>query len=540
MQEDCTYLSYKDTNYFSSIALDYLQQSSQLQPFYQHPVSIDGIRLSIANRQQFNTNRTLLVDELRKQYNGLPLSKKQEDNLQLLLQPNTYTITTAHQPNIFTGPLFFIYKIIHAIKLADELNKQLTEYKFVPVYYMGSEDADLDELGYINLAGEKYSWQTKQTGAVGRMKVDKSFLQLIDSIEGRIGTYPFGEELIATFKQCYTEGKSIQQATLELVNALFASYGLLVLIPDNASFKKAFSSVIEKELTEQFSHKAVKETITELGKHYEVQAGGRDINMFYLKDDKRERITIQNSKFKIQNLGIEFTKEEILNEFNNHPERFSPNVILRGVLQETILPNIAFIGGGGELAYWLELKKVFEEAHVPYPMLLLRNSFLLMGENKLKQWNKLGFTVTDLFKDINTLIDQYVRKNTENDISLEGEKEDLQRLYDMVISKVAYIDVTLSEHVLALEHKHLNKLNELEKKILRAEKRKFEEQQKQINCIKKELFPDNNLQERVQNMSLYYALYGKDWLDKIYNASKGLEPEFGIIQMHCIKQHQNC
>ena len=540
MQEDCTYLSYKDTNYFSSIALDYLQQSSQLQPFYQHPVSIDGIRLSIANRQQFNTNRTLLVDELRKQYNGLPLSKKQEDNLLLLLQPNTYTITTAHQPNIFTGPLFFIYKIIHAIKLADELNKQLTEYKFVPVYYMGSEDADLDELGYINLAGEKYSWQTKQTGAVGRMKVDKSFLQLIDSIEGRIGTYPFGEELIATFKQCYTEGKSIQQATLELVNALFASYGLLVLIPDNASFKKAFSSVIEKELTEQFSHKAVKETITELGKHYEVQAGGRDINMFYLKDDKRERITIQNSKFKIQNLGIEFTKEEILNEFNNHPERFSPNVILRGVLQETILPNIAFIGGGGELAYWLELKKVFEEAHVPYPMLLLRNSFLLMGENKLKQWNKLGFTVTDLFKDINTLIDQYVRKNTENDISLEGEKEDLQRLYDMVISKVAYIDVTLSEHVLALEHKHLNKLNELEKKILRAEKRKFEEQQKQINCIKKELFPDNNLQERVQNMSLYYALYGKDWLDKIYNASKGLEPEFGIIQMHCIKQHQNC
>ncbi len=522
-------LSYESTGYFSTIVTDYLQHNQQLQPFYQYEVSVKGIEQAIQARKSFKTDRALLVHALTEQYKGIDLSKKQKDNLDALLNENTFTITTAHQPNIFTGPLYFIYKILHAIKLADVLNESLNDQHFVPVYYMGSEDADLDELGFINLNETKLVWQTKQTGAVGRMKVDKAFIELIHSIEGQIGIHPHGKELTDLFKQCYAENKTIQQATLELVNHLFAEFGLLILIPDNATLKKSFESVVIKELTEQFSHKAVEQTIHELSKHYKVQAGGRELNLFYLINDKRERIEVDGLRFKASNLKLEFSKEEILKELNNHPERFSANVILRGVFQETVLPNIAFIGGGGELAYWLELKKVFAAVQVPYPMLILRNSFLLINAAQKERTEKLGFTIPELFQSETLLLNALVNKRTTKQINLTEEIAEANSLYQTIQNIVTEIDVTLSEHAKALQARALKNLTELEKKMLRTEKKKFEAEQRQIQKLKQALFPNNSLQERQENFSTYYAQFGKEWLQLIYQHSKGLEQKFGVI-----------
>ncbi|MEO7531443.1 MAG: bacillithiol biosynthesis cysteine-adding enzyme BshC, partial [Sediminibacterium sp.] len=431
--------------------------------------------------------------------------------------------------NIFTGPLYFIYKILHAVKLADELNTQLPQYKFVPVYYMGSEDADLDELGFINVGGQKLVWETKQTGAVGRMKVDKGLTKLIHAIHGQAGVLPFGNEFTDLLKQCYTEGKLIQQATLELVNALFSEYGLVVLIPDNAKLKTAFHAVIEKELTEKFSHKIVADTIGKLGALYKVQAGGREINLFYLIDNKRERIEQSGEMFEVKTLDLQFSQEQLLKELKEHPERFSANVILRGAFQETVLPNIAFIGGGGELAYWLELKNVFDAVHIPYPVLLLRNSFLLMTDAQATKWQQLGFSESDLFADELNLLNTLVKRESEQQISLSKELQQAKDYYLHLRNVTDAIDKTLSEHLIALEKQALKKLTELEKKMLRAERFKYQTQQKQIAKLKQSLFPDNSLQERVDNLSIYYATYGKAWLQMIYDASTGLNKGFGII-----------
>lgn len=287
-----------------------------------------------------------MVQELRKQYKDLSLSESQEENLQLLLNDNTFTICTAHQPNIFTGPLYFIYKILHTIKLANTLNEKIPESKFVPVYYMGSEDADLDELGHIYLNGEKLEWQTNQTGAVGRMKADKQLIKLIDRIAGQIEISTYGKELVNLFREAYKEGELIQQATLKVVNELFKSFGLLVLIPDNPQLKRQFNPVVKKELLEQFSHSIVEKTCEKLNEHYKAQASGREINLFYLTETKRERIEKEGEMFKAEGLGLAWSKEQILAEVDAYPERFSANVILRGLFQESILPNIAFIGGG--------------------------------------------------------------------------------------------------------------------------------------------------------------------------------------------------
>lgn len=529
MDQKANYLSYQSTGYFTRIVSDYLLQSPLLRPFYQHTPDLEGIKAAITARGSFDTPRQLLVEVLQEQYNGIATTGKLNQNLQSLLQPSTFTITTAHQPNIFTGPLYFIYKIMHAIKLADELKAQLPQHNFVPVYYMGSEDADLEELGFVNVGGQKLIWQTKQTGAVGRMKVDKALLALIHNIYGQAGVLPFGNELTDLLKRCYTEGKTVQQATLELVNALFGEYGLIVLIPDNAKLKSAFHTVVSKELTQQFSHTIVADTIAKLGEHYKVQAGGRELNLFYLLNDKRERIELDNGVYVVKALGLSFTQEEILNELNTNPERFSANVILRGAFQETVLPDIAFIGGGGELAYWLELKNVFAAVQIPFPVLLLRNSFLLMNQSQADKVTKLGFTDADLFHDELTLLNTLVKRESDHQLNLSNELQQAKDYYAHLRTVTDAVDKTLSEHLIALEKQALKKLTELEKKLLRAERFKYDTQKQQIAKLKHDLFPNNSLQERADNFSLYYSSYGREWLRMIYDVSTGFNKGLGVI-----------
>jgi bacillithiol biosynthesis cysteine-adding enzyme BshC len=522
---------YGDTGFYSKIILDYLGKKEELLPFYAHPVSDAGLKAAIEDRKRYPTDRKLLVNVLEKYYTGENQTAKQQLNIKQLSNFNTYTVTTAHQPNIFTGHLYFIYKILHTIKLCEQLKTEMPEKDFVPVFYMGSEDADLDELGHVYINGQKHVWETKQMGAVGRMKVDKALIKLLDAIAGEITVHPYGQEIIDTMKACYIEGSTIEQATFKLINILFGEYGLLVLLPDDADYKRAFIPVVEKELKEQFSYPVVEDTVNKFPKQYKVQAGGRELNMFYLKDDIRERIEKTNDQYSIVNTQYSFSEQEMTEELNKHPERFSPNVILRPVFQEMILPNIAFIGGGGEVAYWLELKNVFAAVNVPFPVLILRNSFLLADKKQVEGIGKLGFSVIDLFKPEQKLMNILVKKETTVQLSLEKEKKIVHEFYSSLKATSGAVDITLLRHTEALEKLALRKIEALEKKMLRAEKKKYEAQQRQLQKLKSQLFPHNSLQERIENFMPLYAKYGVDLIKLLYKNSLALEQEFVILEI---------
>lgn len=488
---DCTstHLSYRQTGAFSKIAVDYIDQVPNLMSFVAHPPTINGIKKSIGKRKQFPTNREVLVGELKKQYATVGIASPVQKNIEALLSPETFSITTAHQNNIFTGPLYFIYKILHAIKLADHLKKSIPEYNFVPVYYIGSEDADINELNHIYLEGEKLTWNTKQAGAVGRMKVDKEVLKLIELIEGQLAVLPNGEKTISLVKECYSLGEDIQTATFKLVNALFAEYGLVVLLPDNASLKKQMITIFEDDLLNQTASGIVEKTSTKLEELYKVQAHPRDINLFYLKENIRERIEVRNERYEVLNSKISFSREELLEELQNHPERFSPNVILRGLYQEIILPNIVFIGGGGELAYWFELKELFEHYNVPYPVQVLRNSFLIVEKKIQEKINKLGFAEGDIFLPELDLVNKLVVRETDKKLQLNGTLSATEQLYETIKQQAVSVDTTLEKHVNALKTSTLHRLRELEKKMLRAEKENFRINNARYRQSKRNCFP---------------------------------------------------
>lgn len=522
-------ISYKETNSFSGLVIDYLSADPLLKDFYQHPPALNGIIEAIEERKKFSVNRNLLVQELKRRYEELDLPEKLCCNLDALLNENCFTVCTAHQPNIFTGHLYFVYKIIHAVKLADELNAALSAYHFVPVYYMGSEDADLGELGEIQVNGKKYTWNTAQTGAVGRMQIDKEFLALIDGLDAQLAVEKHGKEIIAALRKFYSAGKTIEQATFEFVHYLFGEYGLVILLPDTAAWKVSFAPVIQKELREQFSKKAVNETLASFPAAYKVQVEGRNINLFYLKDNTRERIEKKGDDFVVANNSVKFSEEEILKELELHPERFSPNVILRPLLQETVLPNVAFIGGGGEIAYWLELKKVFESCGVPFPVLILRNSFMVISQETAERIAKLGFKQNDFFKSSQQLLNEIVARRSKHKLNLEQEKAAINAAYQQVSNDATAIDITLQKHVTSLQKKALHRMEELEKKMLRAEKKKFEAEQRQLQKTREQLFPGGTLQERVNNLLPYYAVYGKEFISSVYQASSGLDQQFTLL-----------
>ncbi|MDE3124992.1 MAG: bacillithiol biosynthesis BshC, partial [Bacteroidota bacterium] len=253
--------------------------------------------------------------------------------------------------------------------------------------------------------------------------------------------------------------------------------------------------------------------------------------LFYLMDTYRERIEWENGLFVIKKAGLSFTRAAIIEELQQHPERFSGNVILRGLFQETVLPNVQFIGGGGELAYWLELKQVFQEAGVPYPMLLLRNSFIIIEKKLLTNWRELGFQLHDLFKSILILQGDFIKKNSTAILSLQNEIAQLQEVYHQILEHAVKVDITLEKHVKALQHNAIEKIVSLEKKMTRAEKRKFATDIQRIEKIKNKIVPNQQLQERVENFSLFYAQYGPDLLQYLYKASRGFGQEMCIMAL---------
>lgn len=522
-------LPFTKTGYFTDIITAYLEQFETLRPFYKHSPGLAGIKDAIEARKGFATNRALLVKALTEQYAAVPASSKVKEQLDLLLQPDTFTITTAHQPVIFTGPLYFIYKILHTIKLAAALREQLPQYHFVPVFYMGSEDADLEELGSIWIGNEKLTWDTRQTGAVGRMNT-RGLEKIINRVEGELSVQPHGAALVQLVKAAYLNSPDIQTATFRFIHVLFAEYGLVVLIPDNPLFKQQLLPVFEDDLFKQQPAAIVSKTIEKLSAHYKVQAHPRDINLFYLKDNLRNRIEKVGNEFIVHGSEMRFSEAALRQELQQHPERFSPNVILRGLLQETLLPNIVFIGGGGETAYWLELAGLFAHYKVPYPVLLLRNSFLFIEKKWQEKIARLGFSTTDLFKTEQELLTALVSRHKNGELKLEHELVEVKQLYSQLREKAGHIDKSLESHIEALQTRALRPLHELEKKMLRAEKRKYTDAQRQIHTIKEALFPRGSLQERIDNFMPYYAKWGKEFIEMLYDHTPSLEPQFVIVE----------
>jgi bacillithiol synthase len=525
---ELTSTPYKDTYKFKKIVTDYISDTTDLQPFYEHTPNIDGIKNAIQAKKITAAQRANTATHLLEQYKPIADKHKVVESIHAIQQENTFTICTAHQPNIFTGYWYVIYKICHTIALANHLQQVLPAYKFVPVFYMGSEDADLDELGSIYLHNTKYTWHTNQTGAVGRMVVDDALLDIKNTIHTQIAHLPNAAQLQTHLQEAYTKGTTIAEATFVFIHKVFAHYGLVVLIPDNAAWKTPLIPVFKKEIIENKAQPLVQETSEKLeALGYKAQAYARPINLFYLHEQKRVLIEKVLGKYKIGDQLLE--EKTIIELVEQYPERFSPNVILRGVLQESILPNIGFIGGGGELAYWLQLKNVFELYNVNYPVLLLRNSFTILQEKQWQLLQKAGLTEKDLFTDILQLKNNIAKRIHGNMLELHNEEAIINDAYKKIKEKALAFSPSLGIHVDALQVKHINRIEQLQKKLLKTARIKNDAENNALDKVFDSIYPSGGLQERKDNFLTLYATLGNALIEALITHSEPLAKQLKTI-----------
>ena len=536
---DVACISYKETGYFSPTVIDYLENKPELKPFYSYRPTFDGFAELLKNKQVI-ADRNLLADTLTDQYQIIvkyariwdPLfgiSEHVRQNINSLRQDNTYTITTGHQLNIFAGPLYFIYKIVTAIKLAQQLKEKFPDKNFVPVYWMASEDHDFAEINYTTIGGKKVHWWHDASGATGRIHPE-TMRQALNQYKGVLGINGFSADLGKIVETAYTNFDRLADATRYLVNELFGQYGLVIIDADNRGFKKHFAPIIEQDIIQQNSFKnitATNEELAKLGVH--IQVNPREINFFYLKGALRERLVFEDDRYKVLNTEISFTEAELKKEIATFPERFSPNVVMRPLYQECILPNIAYIGGGAEVVYWLELKSNFDHYKVDFPILILRNSGLVIRKESAAKIKRMELSPAEIFKPTDALKNYWIKKHSDHELSLQTEWAELSTIFAHLEQKAKKVDPTLGPSTEAVQTRLKKAIDNLEKKLIRAEKQNYHTRLEQIDHIKTELFPGDSLQERNENFGLLYVKWGQAFIDELIRNFEPLDFEFTVL-----------
>lgn len=511
-------ISLDETGCFSSLFLDYLAQTETLRPFYSEFPAVESIKPLIGQRAFPESRRTVLKKVLTAQYGALETSEAVRFNIDSLQSGKTFTITTGHQLNIFTGPLYFIYKIVTVVNACKALKAAYPEYHFVPVYWMASEDHDVAEISSFNLFGKKYVWETDQQGPVGRFNPH--------ALHDLVHQLP---EAVELFERAYLDFDTLADAVRFYVNALFGDEGVVIIDADNPELKAHFAPVIEQELFENTSNALVEkanEQLNALG--YKSQAFSREINFFYMETGLRGRLVKEESGFKVLNTDKAFSPEEVKVLLREHPERFSPNVIMRPLYQETILPNLAYCGGPAEVAYWLQLKGVFDHYRVPFPALMPRNFSMIINKPNVRKLEKLQLSLADLFKATHQLKEEYLGQHGENGFGLEEERKEFARLFEKIKDKAANVDKSLVGFVGAEGAKGFRILEEISKRIKKAEEKTNETALSQIDGLKEKLFPGNSLQERHDNFLTFY-LNHPDFIRELLDKFDAFDFRFHIL-----------
>ncbi|MDG1148563.1 MAG: bacillithiol biosynthesis cysteine-adding enzyme BshC [Crocinitomicaceae bacterium] len=487
-----------DLNLFSAQHINLVYNQAFYKAYIHREFSISNF-VSQENEKELNyleSKRKVLVSTLEKQYSTLNDKVKSAENIERLKLNNTFTVTTGHQLSLFTGPLYFILKIIHVIKLAERLNSENSDRYIVPVFWMATEDHDFQEIQSVNLYGKEIKWDSSQKGPVGKFDLNE-----FEDVKSQVVAF-FGNHVDAEIHQLMEayDGDNLAEATFKFVHELFKDYGLVIVDGDQCDLKRLFIPTIEKELKEQFSYKAVSTTNQTLendgGK---IQVLAREINLFYIEKGVRQRIEKTDVGFEIEGVGS-YSESELLEKVQLNPECFSPNVVLRPLYQETILPNLAYVGGGGEISYWLQLKRVFDAVNVVYPMICIRNSMMWVEKSVAKKINKIELSLEDLFKGVDVLKREFIENHSGKALNFKEIDEVTTRLSKQIEDSILLTEPNMQGYATAEKVKLNKQIEGVKSKLIKLSKANHEQSMKFIEQIRERLFPDGGLQERSSNI----------------------------------------
>lgn len=486
---------------------------------------MSSIRLQLEKRRAKRPSTETLAAVISRQYAGVAMSDKTAVNLTALHNSDAFTVTTGHQLCILGGPAYFIYKILSTIKLAKLIQSEFPDETIVPVFWMASEDHDKEEINHIHIHAEKHEWTTPQTGAVGRFET----LELESWIEENWSLFP-ASDLSASSKEMMLkacrQSSSLAGATRMWVNELLGEYGLVILDADDKELKRLFSPIMLNDVFKHQSFEAVAATSQAIqAAGFQTQVNPREINLFYLSTSSRVRIEQHANEWRTTDGRAHWTEQTLRQEIEEHPDRFSPNVILRPLYQEVLLPNLAYVGGPGELAYWMQLKSMFDAYDVNFPCLVLRDSAMSLTQSAQRKMEKLGLKVDDLFRPQLEITNQILKVD---DWSVASELQTLETTYAAIGDTLSAIDPTLRGAVMSELQKAKAGIEHVQGKARKSLKQKEEARLSQINKLWSEIYPNQQPQERVENFFSFYLQSDENLIHALLDSFNPLENKVTI------------
>ena len=482
METHC--INFRKTNMFSKKFNEFIESHTK-EEYYPSYNNLEAVTNKVKlSREQ----REILSDVISDQYADIETREKVRENIESLKADNSFTVTTGHQLNIFSGPLYIIYKIISVIKLSENLSARHPKKKFIPVYWMASEDHDFDEIRRFFSKGKAYEWDIDTSGAVG--DIDPS------SIKKLAGMIP---DSLSVFEDAYSSSKSLSEAVRKYMNTLFESYGLVVFDPSSRRLKRISSDLMRSDILENTTSHVEKSSSEKSGVYV------RQINFFYMDKGLRSRIELVGNNFIVNGTDIKFSREEMGKEIEKYPERFSPNVIMRCLYQQTIMPNVAYVGGPAEVIYWLGFRKFFNEYGKLYPVIVPRDSVLIISGKSSKTMARYGLDVEDIFLGKSHLEKKSLGVLSDQDKNFSAEISQIRDQFESMAKKFKSVDKTMSPHLLANAKKTEKILSQVEKRYIKSQKDQDKTMMTKVATLLYDSFPEGTPQERKENIMSFYT-----------------------------------
>ncbi len=524
------YLDFDHAGVFSERDVAFAKMDSRILKHIPYRPDMSSLIEAAAKRKNHSVDRSRLCEVLADQYADIDHNASQLEAISQLRNEDSFTIVTAHQPSLALGPLYFVYKTMSAIKLARMVSAE-ADVHVVPVFVIGGEDHDFEEIASVHLFNQTITWDNQgQSGAVGRMQLHglkEVYDQLTDLLGDRESAIAL-KEILQEWLDTQDYGRAVQR----ILHRLFGHLGLIVLRMDDARLKKLFVPAIKKELLEQVSQELVLSTQAALATDgFGAQAYPREINFFYHHAGGRDRIIREDDHYHVLNSDISWTRDEMIAHIEEHAEHFSPNVVMRPIYQEVVLPNIAYVGGGGELAYWTERQSQFEAFDAFFPVLIRRDSFLLLDDKSQSQMQEYDLSIGALTQDLSNLVSQFVNDQKPEDYNLDYAPQVVSDLYDKIIAQVKPLDEPLSRSIEAEKVKALKSIDGIDKRFTRSYKQKQDVVINRIKKLRGKVLPHDKLQERYESFIPSYLKYGSRFFDILLEHADPLDMRLKVLNL---------
>jgi bacillithiol synthase len=511
---------------------DYLYNFEKVKGYYKYNFrdKEEYIKLFKKRTDLYNINRDHLFSILQNQYSGIQTSHRTEKNLSALKEKNTLAVVTGQQLGIFGGPLYTFYKIITAVKLCENLNERYDDFNFVPVFWLEGDDHDFEEVKSINIIDEnnnlkKISYEDEvpeeeNKGSVGFLRLNADINRFFNELSEELRDTEFKDDIISKIKSFYSEGRTFKEAFRDLLLWIFESYGLLIFDPQDPEVKQLLKPIFKKEISDFRIHSEKLVNISAvLEDEYHAQVKVRPINLFYHTDEGRHLIEPVENEFRLKRKRKKFTLDELQDLIEKEPARFSPNVLLRPVCQDYLLPTAFYIGGPSEISYFAQVTPLYDIYKVEPPIIYPRSSATLIEKNIDSLLEKYDLSLTDIFTDsdqLKTRVIEIISPSSLDDIFNETANE-IELIYDRLKERLFEFDKTIADTSTKYRQKTAHYLDELKGKAIDAQKKKHEVTLRQVDKLSTALFPNSNLQERELNFIYFAYRYGIEFISKIYD-----------------------